>query len=76
MDIIQIPDISENWLNKAHHWKASRARQHYTKAKRPSDILERLRVLSAVCKWQGQNDQSMEFMRAYTSLETKLKNTK
>ena len=74
MDVITIPDASESWLDKASYWKTSTRRKHYRSFTEPTDILERLHILSAVCKWRGQNEQSQDFHREYELLEAKLKN--
>ncbi len=73
MDVMTVPEVSESWLNNAGHWKATIARKHYRSFTEPTDILERLRILAAVCRWQGQNEQSQDFLREYKLLEAKLK---
>ncbi len=75
MDIIAVPEVSESWLNNASHWKAPITRNPYRSFTEPTDILERLRILAAVCRWQGQTEQSEDFLREYKLLEAKLNNS-
>lgn len=55
-----------------NHWSSLGHRKHFTARTKPKDVLERLRILSAVCKWRGLYDQSAEFAAEYQALKSKL----